>query len=143
MKLLVEYALTFVGRPYRWGGDDPMTGFDCSGFVQELLASVGMDPPGDQTAQALYNHFETRGERNAYLAGALAFYGESVAKITHVAMLLDQHRVIEAGGGGSATTSEAAASAQNAYIRVRPVNRRADLVAVIRPRYPMVWASRQ
>lgn len=141
MRLLVEYAMTFVGTPYRWGGDDPMTGFDCSGLVQELLASVGMDPAGDQSAQALYNYFEGSGERNAYLAGALAFYGQSVTKITHVAMLLDQYRVIEAGGGGSATTSAEQAATQNAYVRIRPVNRRGDLIAVIRPRYPMVWAQ--
>jgi cell wall-associated NlpC family hydrolase len=141
VRLLVEYALTFVGKPYRWGGDDAIEGFDCSGLAQELLASVGMDPPGDQTAQGLYNYFEGRGERNVYLAGALAFYGDSVTKITHVAVLMDQYRVIEAGGGGSKTTSEAAAAAQNAYVRLRPVNHRDDLIAVIRPRYPMVWAS--
>lgn len=143
VRLLVEYAMTFVGQPYRWGGDDSIDGFDCSGLAQELLASVGMDPPGDQTAQALYNHFERQGERNVYLAGALAFYGQSVTKITHVAMLVDQYRVVEAGGGGSKTLSKADAASQNAYVRLRPVNHRKDLIAVIRPLYPMIWASRQ
>jgi len=27
---------------YLWGGDDPLAGFDCSGFVIEILKSVGI-----------------------------------------------------------------------------------------------------
>lgn len=140
MDILRSYAMQFVGLPYRWGGDDSIDGFDCSGFVQELLASVGMDPPGDQTAQSLHNHFESRGEYNAHGCGALAFYGKSVTQITHVAMMIDRYRIIEAGGGGSATTSKDAAAAQNAYIRIRLLNNRNDLVALIRPRYATIGA---
>jgi len=34
----VKYGelLLSTGARYRWAGDDPMTGFDCSGFVVEL-----------------------------------------------------------------------------------------------------------
>lgn len=135
MELLRTYALSFIGTRYRWGGDDPIQGFDCSGFVQELLASAGMDPPGDQTAQGLFNHFEITGTWDSYTLGALAFYGESVTKITHVAMLLDQYRVIEAGGGGSRTNTIDDAATQNAFVRIRPIRRRCDLVAVVKPRY--------
>jgi cell wall-associated NlpC family hydrolase len=57
MDLLIQYAMSFIGVPYRWGGSNPITGFDCSGLVQEILKSVYMDPPGDQTAEALYQYF--------------------------------------------------------------------------------------
>ena len=30
---VVAYAKSFVGRPYKWGGNDPHTGSDCSGFL--------------------------------------------------------------------------------------------------------------
>lgn len=138
MNLLKAYALQFVGLPYRWGGDDTIDGYDCSGFVQELLASCGEDPPGDQTAQGLYNWFEHRGRWNVFKCGSLCFYGSSAQRITHVAMLLDRFRVVEAGGGGSKTTTPAKAAAQNAYIRVRHIDHRADRVAVIRPHYTKI-----
>lgn len=138
MQLLRDYALSFVGRPYRWGGDDPMAGYDCSGFVQELLDSCGIDPAGDQTAQALYNFFSLAGELNKRGCGSLVFYGASKSRISHVAMMLDEHRIIEAGGGDSRTKTEEDAVKQNAYIRVRHFLRRKDLIAVIRPNYSKI-----
>ncbi|MDF1545096.1 MAG: NlpC/P60 family protein [bacterium] len=36
----LQTALSYLGRPYRWGGDDP-SGIDCSGLVVECLKSVG------------------------------------------------------------------------------------------------------
>jgi cell wall-associated NlpC family hydrolase len=139
MKLLVDYATRFVTLPYRWGGDDTVHGFDCSGLVQEILASVGMDPPGDQTAQALFDRFSKSGMfLQAGKPGALCFYGKSKTEITHVGFGIDTLRMVEAGGGGSKTTSTEAAAEQNAYVRVRPIKQRTDLVAIVLPRYPLI-----
>lgn len=140
MKILYDYAMKHVGLPYRWGGDDSIEGFDCSGFIQELLLSCGAHPsPGnDLTAQELFNAFNTTGSWNQYSLGSLAFYGVSVTRITHVAMLLDQYRIIEAGGGGSKTLTKQDAISQNAFIRIRHVNARSDLKAVIKPNYAKI-----
>lgn len=138
MTYLIQYALSFLGTPYRWGGASILNGLDCSGLVQEILASVGMDPPGDQTAQGLYNHFEKIGSANSYTPGALAFFGDSVTKITHVGFLIDQYRMIEAGGGGHLVLTREDAAAKNATVRIRLVNYRKDLVAVIKPRYSTI-----
>lgn len=115
-----------------------MAGMDCSGYVQEILRSAAIDPPGDQTAQELYNYFEKNGSYNMWGAGSLAFFGESALKVTHVAFCIDQHRCIEAGGGGSKTLTVNDAIQQNAFIRLRPIKHRKDLVAVIRPHYPFL-----
>jgi cell wall-associated NlpC family hydrolase len=137
MKILYDYAMSFLGLPYLWGGDDPIKGFDCSGFVQELLISAGAhpEPSKDLTAQGLYDALQHKGIWSVYTCGALAFYGKDALHIVHVAMLLDQYRIIEAGGGGSTTLDQDVAARQNAFIRIRHVNRRKDLIAVIRPPY--------
>lgn len=134
-ELLREYALAMVGLPYRWGGDDPILGYDCSGLVQELLAAVDMDPPGDQSAQQLYEYFKDRNLGSFLGCGALVFYGKSITEITHVAIMIDETTVIEAGGGGSSTTTLDAAAKQNAFIRLRRFDRRKDIVAILMPRF--------
>lgn len=139
MQTLRDYALSFVGRFYIWGGDDP-DGFDCSGISQEILASVGLDPPGDQTAQGLFNHFSVNGSHNVYGLGALAFYGESTTKITHVGFCIDQYRMLEAGGGGPQVKTHADAIRHNAFIRIRLIKGRKDLVAVVKPYYRTIAA---
>lgn len=140
MRTLVEYALTFVGKPYRWGGDDAIEGYDCSGLVQELLFSAGAhpNPKVDHTAQMLFDYFSQRSTWNSLTVGALAFYGQSTTRIIHVAMLIDPYRIIEAGGGGSKTTTLEAAVAQNAFVRIRPIRYRSDLVAIVKPGYPLI-----
>ena len=127
-------CMAFLKLPYLWGGDDPIKGFDCSGLVQELYAMLGLDPSGDQTAQGLHDHFKARMKEGPRDLGTLVFFGASTSNITHVGMMLDEHSMIEAGGGGSRTTSSEAAAAQNAYVRIRPLTNRKDLVAVINPK---------
>lgn len=44
-------AFSYLRVPYIWGGDSDK-GLDCSGLVQLIFEPVGLDPNGDQTAQA-------------------------------------------------------------------------------------------
>lgn len=131
--LLVDYSMRFIGDNYKWGGDDPMGGWDCSGFIQEVLAAVGCDPMGDQTADGIYRIFKNFSTK-ILCRGSLVFFG-SEAKIIHVAMAIDSKRMVEAGGGGSKTKSRLEAERQNAFVRVRPVALRRDFHAALLPDY--------
>ncbi|HSE80173.1 MAG TPA: peptidoglycan-binding protein [Gaiellaceae bacterium] len=44
-------AQRYLGIPYRWGGESPSTGFDCSGFVQFVFSRVGVSLPRVVSAQ--------------------------------------------------------------------------------------------
>lgn len=133
--LIIHYAMTFVGTPYKWGGSNPISGLDCSGFVQEILAAAGLDPVGDQTAQGLYNHFIKHGKLSQKGPGALCFYGNLQSGITHITLMIDEVRCLGANGGGSKTVNAAEADKADAFIKMRPYNYRKDLVAVIMPEY--------
>jgi cell wall-associated NlpC family hydrolase len=133
--ILLAYAMRFVGVPYKWGGDDPLLGIDCSGLVLELLKSQGLVPKSfDTTAQGLYKKYESVKVFKASF-GALVFFGADTSKITHVGFALDNKVMIEAGGGDSTTVNLLAAAEKNAFVKIRPILSRSDLVGIVRPRY--------
>lgn len=131
--LIVQYAMRFVGTPYKWGGDDPMLGLDCSGFALEILAAFGFKHP-DMTAASLYIWCKTSRFRDEVRPGALVFFGKDGA-ISHVAVAINSDLMIEAGGGGSKTTDREAAARDNAYVRIRPIRSRKDFVGAYYPPY--------
>ena len=129
--IMLMYAKLFVGQPYIWGGNGPY--FDCSGFTQEVLAGVGIDPPGDQTAQALYAHLKKKGWPSKLAKGSILFYGLSRDKINHVAIAIGDKLMIEAGGGDSSIRTVEDAIIKGAMVRIRPL--RTNFVAVLKPEF--------
>lgn len=121
-EIAVKVAWSLYGTPYRWTGDDPMAGFDCSGFVIEVLKSAGRLPgPGDWTAKQLYPMFKAVQDPTE---GCLVFWGKTADGIYHVEFCLDETFSIGASGGDEKTITEADAIKSNAYIKVRPFRNR-------------------
>jgi peptidoglycan DL-endopeptidase CwlO len=52
-ELAAFFAVERVGTPYRWGGESPESGFDCSGLVRWSYGRVGLDVP--HNSQALFS----------------------------------------------------------------------------------------
>ena len=117
-----KIAFKFLGKPYIWGGDDPVSGFDCSGFCVEILKSIGLLPrKGDWTAQGLWSKFYKKCEVDKPYNGCLIFWSNARGdKIIHVEYAVNKYLAIGASGGGSKTQNRANAISQNAYIKVRP-----------------------
>ena len=132
IELAQKVAFRLLGKPYNWGGDDPMVGFDCSGFIVEVLKSCGRLPRrGDWTADSLMHYGFP--ETTELVPGVLVFWGSTRA--THVEMIygvLDGIPLtIGAAGGDSSVVTVQDAVGKNAYIMLRPM--RAGSIALRDP----------
>jgi len=118
-KWFLVTALSYLGTPYIWGGDDP-SGFDCSGFVLECLKSVGLvKEKDDYTADSLFRFFQTNiSDKPA--KGSLLFYLNDKGKVIHVVICLDEYFQIGASGGNNHIVDKKSAWRNNAYIKIRP-----------------------
>lgn len=132
---VVEYARHFIGTMYLWGGCSPL-GWDCSGYLQEVLAYAQVDPKGDQSAQTLFDYFSKNGTISEPLPGALVFYGISTSKIYHISMCTSEDTVIEAGHGDSLCVDVKVSAQKGAFVRERHISNRKDIVAILMPNYP-------
>lgn len=137
MQNTFNLAMSFLNKPYIWGGKNPVFGMDCSGLVCELLQSLGMLKGNDEhNAQSLCALFMKDSEEvNVPRFGSLIFYGREIQSISHVGFGLNETQMIEAGGGGSSTVNMDIAEKTNAYVKIRPFNHRSDLVMILNPKY--------
>lgn len=132
-KIALQIAWTYLGTPYQWGGDDPMAGFDCSGYVIEVLKSVGILPrKGDWTAQNLWERFKDKRIVTPH-EGCLVFWENHSGRAIHVELCLNDTLSIGASGGGSKTQDLQDAIDQNAYIKVRPFRQRRMIKGFLDP----------
>jgi|WetSurSiteA1Bulk_404760.scaffolds.fasta_scaffold00047_17 cell wall-associated NlpC family hydrolase len=130
-KLSISYLKRFIGIAYRWGGDDPLAGFDCSGLIVEILQSVGIIPHGsDYSAQGLRERFA--GTPCEPKAGALIFWLRN-DRAYHIEMLISAGYCIGASGGNENTDSEEDASAMNAFVKMRPIGYRGKNFIMLDP----------
>lgn len=88
----VAYALTQVGTPYRWGGEEPGVGFDCSGLAQAAWAAAGVALPRVASEQYAAGPAVVPGQPLA--PGDLVFFGPGPGDITHVGLVVDPSGVM-------------------------------------------------
>ena len=90
---LVDYALQFVGGPYRAGGNDPRTGVDCSGFVRYVMQhGAGISMNRSSGSQATQGHAVNSSQMQP---GDLLFYSGG-SGINHVAMYIGDGKIVHA-----------------------------------------------
>ncbi|VAW91532.1 hypothetical protein MNBD_GAMMA23-1038 [hydrothermal vent metagenome] len=96
-KKILKIAKTQLGKPYRYGGRSPKTGFDCSGLVQYSYKMAGISVP--RTTRQLYN--AARPIRRQHLkAGDLVFFRIDRGKISHVGLYIGNNKFIHAPSSG-------------------------------------------
>jgi cell wall-associated NlpC family hydrolase len=95
---VVRSAMSFLGRPYRWGGTSPETGLDCSGLTMTAYRLNGLALP--RAAAEQYANGEPVPAQRLQDADLVFFATESRAKPTHVGLYLGEGRFIHAPGRG-------------------------------------------
>ena len=96
---MMEEAEKYIGFPYVWGGSNPSTSFDCSGFVSWVVNNCGVGwSVGRLTAQGLYNICTPVSEAEAK-PGDLVFFEYTYEGpwITHVGIYVGEGCMIHAG----------------------------------------------
>jgi cell wall-associated NlpC family hydrolase len=96
---LVVKAMGFLGVPYRRGGANENTGFDCSGFVRYLYEqSIGLVLPrrADDQAKATQSI-----DRNELKPGDLVFFNTMRRTFSHVGIYLGDGQFIHSPHTGS------------------------------------------
>lgn len=96
---VVPEAERYIGTPYRYGGDSPRTGFDCSGFVQYVYARQGVRLPRTSRQMAGAG-IAVNPSRGSLAVGDLMFFAQG-GPISHVAIYAGNGRFIHSSSSGN------------------------------------------
>ena len=91
------YALGLVGTPYRYGGNTPESGFDCSGLIRHVY-QVQAGVPAPRTVAALRGWGHGIGA-GVLRAGDLVLFGAG-AEPTHAGIYVGEGRFVHAPSRG-------------------------------------------
>lgn len=92
---LLSLAFQYLNAPYLWGGRTP-AGIDCSGFVQNVFAGLGIALPRDASQQVNCGQNvdfiqETR-------IGDVAFFQNEEGNIVHTGIICGYQQIIHSSG---------------------------------------------
>jgi cell wall-associated NlpC family hydrolase len=100
----VAAARSVLGTPYKYGGDNPNEGFDCSGLTMWSWARAGVSLPHSSSAQySAVPHVSKDGLR----PGDLVFFYQP---ISHVGLYIGNNQMIHATHPGGSVVTETLSS---------------------------------
>ena len=95
---LIEEAEKYLNYPYVWGGSNPSTSFDCSGFVSYVLTNSGLVNTGRLGAQGLYNVCTPVSRANAQPGDLIFFVGTyDTPGVSHVGIYVGDGVMLHCG----------------------------------------------
>lgn len=91
-------AISLVGTPYRYGGNTPEGGFDCSGLVNYVFRDM-LDLQLPRTSRALAEYQGPRIPTDRLATADLVFFGRG-GSVTHVGIYVGEGRFVHAPTSG-------------------------------------------
>ena len=92
-------ALGLVGTPYRWGGNTPDSGFDCSGligFVYRDAAHIALP----RTTRDLVGMRAPQVDKASLQSGDLVFFATEGSQVSHAGIYVGEGRFVHAPATG-------------------------------------------
>jgi cell wall-associated NlpC family hydrolase len=101
---LASYARSLLGTPYKYGGNSPDTGFDCSGFVDHVFHhTLGIKLPRSSYEISHVGQAISTGNLRT---GDLVFFNTLHRKFSHVGIYLGGDRFIHAPSSSGRVRTE-------------------------------------
>ena len=99
VQALMEEAARYLGYPYVWGGSNPSTSFDCSGFVCWVFTNSGVHNLPRTTAQGIYDQCTPVSAADAKAGDIIFFTGtyNSGVPVSHVGIYCGNGIMIHCG----------------------------------------------
>ena len=95
---LIAEAEKYLGYPYVWGGSNPSTAFDWSGFVSYVLTNSGLVNTGRLGAQGLYNVCSPVSSADAKPGDLVFFVGTyDTPGVSHVGIYVGDNVMLHCG----------------------------------------------
>jgi cell wall-associated NlpC family hydrolase len=92
-------AIGLVGTPYRYGGNSPETGFDCSGLINFVfLHSAGLKLP--RTTRELIEIDAPVVARDRLYPGDLVYFNTLGGRVSHIGIYVGERRFVHAPSSG-------------------------------------------
>jgi cell wall-associated NlpC family hydrolase len=92
-------AISLVGTPYRYGGNSPESGFDCSGLITYVfLHSAGLKLPRS-TAELIDINAPTI-DKDRLFPGDLVYFNTLGGRVSHIGIYVGERRFVHAPSSG-------------------------------------------
>lgn len=116
-------AKRYLGERYRYGGETPSIGFDCSGFVQYVFGRHGVHLPRTSRQQASAGRALPRGVTSLQ-PGDLMVFSSKGGRVDHVAIYAGDNRILHSSAGAGGVVYDDLSTARGKWYLTRHVGSR-------------------
>ena len=116
-------ALGLVGTPYRWGGNTPDSGFDCSGLIKYVYNdAAGISLPRT-TREMIVMRAQSIGQDKLQTGDLLFFATNGGSQVSHAGIYVGEGRFVHAPATGGTVKLDSLNKAywQRAYLNAKRV----------------------
>jgi cell wall-associated NlpC family hydrolase len=116
-------ALGLVGTPYRWGGNTPDSGFDCSGLIGYVYRDVAGISLPRSTREMIGMQAPNVGKEGLQTGDLIFFATNGGSQVSHAGIYVGEGRFVHAPATGGTVKLDSLSKAywQKAYLSAKRV----------------------